>query len=131
MNKKYQEYDDPRKWLERARSNLLLAKTNPEDVFLEDLCFEAQQAAEKATKALLIYSNCDYPYTHDMAELLTSLQEKTDLDIPESVKQMPRLTRFAVASRYPGPIEPISNGEYQKALDIAEHVVKWARDIIE
>ena len=50
MNKKYQEYDDPRKWLERARSNLLLAKTNPEDVFLEDLCFEAQQTAEKATK---------------------------------------------------------------------------------
>lgn len=131
MNKKYQEYDDPRKWLERARSNLLLAKTNPEDVFLEDLCFEAQQAAEKATKALLIYSNCDYPYTHDMAELLTHLQEKTDLDIPGPVQQMPRLTRFAVASRYPGPTEPITEDEYQRALDIAEHVVKWARDIIE
>ena len=85
----------------------------------------------KSNKTLLIYYNCDYPYTHDMAELLTSLQEKTDLDIPELVKQMPRLTRFAVASRYPGPIEPISNEEYQKALDIADHVVKWARDIIE
>ncbi|MFB6214276.1 MAG: HEPN domain-containing protein [Candidatus Bipolaricaulia bacterium] len=131
MNKKYQEYDDPGIWLERARSNLSLAKTNPENVFLEDLCFEAQQAAEKATKALLIYSNCDYPYTHDMAELLTLLQEETDLKIPESVKQMPRLTRFAVASRYPGPIEPISDEEYQKALEIAEHVVKWARDTIE
>lgn len=131
MNEKYQEYDDPQQWLERARSNLSLAKTNPENVFLEDLCFEGQQAAEKATKALLIYFDCDYPYTHDMAELLTSLQEKTDLDIPESVKQMPRLTRFAVASRYPGPIEPITDKEYQKAVDIAEHVVKWARDIIE
>jgi len=131
MNKKYQEYDDPQKWLERARSNLSLAKTKPEDVFLEDLCFEAQQAAEKATKALLIHFNCDYPYTHDMAELLTHLQEKTDLDTPEYVKQMPRLTRFAVASRYPGPIEPVSDKEYQKAVDIAEHVVKWARDIIE
>ena len=95
MNKKYQEYDDPRKWLERARSNLLLAKTNPENVFLEDLCFEAQQAAEKATKALLIYFDRDYPYTHDMAELLTLLQEKTDVKIPESVEQMPRLTKIS------------------------------------
>ena len=66
-----------------------------------------------------------------MAELLTHLQEKTDLDIPGPVQQMPRLTRFAVASRYPGPTEPITEDEYQRALDIAEHVVKWARDIIE
>lgn len=131
MNNNHQEFDNPREWLKRAKSNLALAKTNPENVFLEDLCFEAQQAAEKAAKALLIYSNCDYPYTHDMAELLTLLQEKTDLEIPEPIKQMPRLTRFAVASRYPGPIEPVSEDEYRKALEIAEHVVNWAQDIID
>jgi HEPN domain-containing protein len=43
-------------WLQRARSNLAIAKTGKrEDVLLEDLCFEAQHAAEKALKALLIY----------------------------------------------------------------------------
>ena len=46
--------DDPREWLNRARSSLALAKTRPPEAYLEDLYFEAQQAAEKAIKGLLI-----------------------------------------------------------------------------
>jgi HEPN domain-containing protein len=41
--------DDPLEWLNRARSNLARAKADlrlPE-VYLEDLCFDAQQAAEE------------------------------------------------------------------------------------
>jgi HEPN domain-containing protein len=46
------EFED---WLQRAESNLEIARrARGEKVFLEDLCFEAQQAAEKALKALLI-----------------------------------------------------------------------------
>ena len=37
--------DDPREWLNRAKSNLAMAKNRAPDVYLEDLCFEAQQAA--------------------------------------------------------------------------------------
>ena len=42
----------PKTWLARARGNLSLAEggRNIQGVFLEDLCFEAQQAAEKALK---------------------------------------------------------------------------------
>jgi len=44
---------DPRVWLARAHSNLKLATLGyQQGVFLEDLCFEAQQAAEKALKAV-------------------------------------------------------------------------------
>ena len=39
--------DDPREWLNRAKSNLAMAMNRTPDVYLEDLCFEAQQAAEK------------------------------------------------------------------------------------
>ncbi|MFQ5880960.1 MAG: HEPN domain-containing protein [Candidatus Methylomirabilales bacterium] len=39
--------EDPREWLNRARSNLVRAKTKRKGVYLEDLCFDAQQAAEK------------------------------------------------------------------------------------
>ena len=46
--------DDPREWLNRARSNLARAKAQIPDVYLEDLCFDAQQAAEKAIEDLLI-----------------------------------------------------------------------------
>ena len=48
--------DDPLEWLRRARSNLALTRLgqNEPDVLLEDLCFEAQQASEKALKALFV-----------------------------------------------------------------------------
>ena len=61
--------DDPREWLNRARSNLALAKNRVPDAYLEDLCFEAQQAAAKAIKARLIMHSIDFPYVHDLARL--------------------------------------------------------------
>ena len=43
-------------WLKRASSNLYIAKAGRiNNVYLEDLCFEAEQSAEKALKALLIF----------------------------------------------------------------------------
>ena len=39
---------DPREWLNRAKSNLAGAGQATPGVYLEDLCFDAQQAAEKA-----------------------------------------------------------------------------------
>lgn len=49
--------DDPREWMNRARSNLALAKNRVAEAYLEDLCFEAQQAVEKAIKAMMINRN--------------------------------------------------------------------------
>ncbi|MBN1935792.1 MAG: HEPN domain-containing protein [Anaerolineae bacterium] len=48
--------DDPREWLNRARSSLAKARSVQyvPEIYLEDLCFDAQQAAEKAVKAVLI-----------------------------------------------------------------------------
>ena len=40
------------------------------DVLFEDLCFDAQQAAEKALKAVLISGGRRFPKTHDLTELL-------------------------------------------------------------
>ena len=53
--------DDPREWLNHARSNLAMAKNRVPEVYLEDLCFEAQQAAEKAIKAVMIMRNIEFP----------------------------------------------------------------------
>ena len=36
--------DDPREWINRARSNLAMAKNRIPDAYLEELCFEARQA---------------------------------------------------------------------------------------
>jgi len=116
--------DDPREWLNRAKSNLLLAKHVKEGVYLEDLCFAAQQAAEKAVKALLIHRGVEYPYVHDLAELLTLVEEAGE-EVPKSVKQASRLTRFAIVTRYPGTLGPVTEEEYEEAISTAEEVVQW------
>ncbi len=119
--------DDPREWLNRARSNLTRAKAKIPGVYLEDLCFDAQQAVEKAMKALLIKYGITFPYTHDLAKLLTLLEEAGE-EIPEAVREAGRLTRFAVVSRYPGLIEPVTDEEYQRAVTIAAAVIRWVEE---
>jgi HEPN domain-containing protein len=117
--------DDPREWLNRARSNLSRAKSRIPEVYLEDLCFDAQQAAEKAIKALLLKKGVDFPYVHDIAHLLT-LVEQTGARIPDPVRRAEDLTRYAVVTRYPGLVEPVSESQYRNALVSAEAVVHWA-----
>lgn len=110
--------EDPREWLNRARSDLLLARSEEEGIYLEDLCFHAQQAAEKAIKALLIRHDVEFPYVHDIAELLTLL-EKAGHRIPESLRRVETLTRFAVFTRYPGIAAPIIHEEYEEAVQVS------------
>jgi len=119
--------DDPREWLNRARSNLARAKMQIAEAYMEDLCFDAQQAAEKAIKALLMQQGIAFPYVHDLAGLLTLLEESGE-EIPELVRQAGRLTRFAVVTRYPGIAEPVTDEEYQEAVAIAEAVVRWTEE---
>ena len=128
MSKRYPP-EDPREWLNRARSNLALSKAKRKGVYLEDLCFDAQQAAEKAIKAFLIKLDVDFPYVHDLAELLTLL-EKSGQKIPASVRQAEELSRYAVLTRYPGMGPQIKQNEYKEAVKIAGEVVRWAERLI-
>jgi HEPN domain-containing protein len=117
--------DDPREWLNRARSSLALAKTRPPEAYLEDLCFEAQQAAEKAIKALLIRHGVAFPYVHDLARLLTVLEEAGEV-VPATIREAEGLTRYAVVTRYPGLAEPVTEAQYEETMAAAEAVVRWA-----
>jgi HEPN domain-containing protein len=76
--------DDPREWLNRAHSNLLRSRATLPGVYLEDLCFDAQQAAEKAIKAVLIARGVAFPPIHDLAGLLTILGQ-TGEEIPPAI----------------------------------------------
>ena len=121
--------DDPREWLKRARSNLIRARQQAPGIYLEDLCFDAQQATEKAVKALLIHAKVRFPYTHDLAALLT-LVERSGFVVPEPIKEASILTEYAVASRYPGVTEPVGGDEYQEAVGLAEAVLQWVEQIV-
>jgi len=129
MNEERLPPDDPHEWLNRARSNLAQSKLRAPEVYLEDLCFNAQQAAEKAIKALLIKLGIRFPYTHDMTELLTLLEQAEQI-IPEEIKRAGALSDYAVESRYPGLAEPVTEEEYQETVNTAEQVVHWVERII-
>ena len=119
--------DDPREWLNRARSNLARARDRAAEVYLEDLCFDAQQAAEQAIKAVMIERGIDFPYIHDIARLLRLL-ESDGQAIPEHVERAAGLTPYATVLRYPGIEQPVTTGAHAEAVETADAVVRWAEE---
>jgi HEPN domain-containing protein len=120
---------DPREWLNRAASSLAHARSSVEGVYLEDLCFDAQQAAEKAIKPVLVFRRVRFPYVHDVEVLLTALSEAGE-DIPESIWQARKLNPYAVEARYPSIGRQVTPAQYADALRIAEAVLRWAEHLI-
>jgi HEPN domain-containing protein len=130
MGRKRHPPNDPREWLNRARSNLAHARSIGPEIFLEDLCFDAQQAAEKAIKAVFIRRAEPFPYTHDLGKLLQNLTNN-GLKIPKYVWEADDLSPFAVVTRYPGTVGPVSQRRYRRAHRIATAVLRWAERQIE
>jgi len=122
----------PVDWLRRARSNLARARDDSgvPEVLYEDLCFDSQQAAEKALKAVLVLKGIDFPRVHSIGHLI-ELLELGNVKVPQSVKNAASLTHHAVESRYPGISESVTRKEYLEALELAEKVVDWATSHIE
>ena len=121
--------DDPREWMNRARSSLAIAKNRVPQAYLEDLCFEAQQAAEKSIKAVMIARNIEFPYVHDLDHLLSLLEDEGEV-IPAPIRQASKLTKYATVTRYPGDMGPVTAQEYAEAIAIAEAVIRWAEERI-
>ena len=92
----------PRAWLARAKGDLALARAPlPEGGYYEDLCFHAQQAAEKALKAICLHRGWEFRYVHDVEELITDLRHN-GLMVPEEIEESVILTSYAFETRYPG-----------------------------
>jgi HEPN domain-containing protein len=94
-------------WIERAKSSLELAQVKIiRYIQYEDLCFQAQQAVEKA---LLIFYRVEPEFTHNIELLINELKKFTD--IPEKVNEATQLTNYAVQTRYPGEYDEITKEE--------------------
>ena len=119
----------PAEWLRHAFSDLELAGIPlPPKVLPETLCFHAQQAAEKALKAVLVAHGVSVPRTHNLRTLVDLLPP--DLVPPLDVQEAVGLTDYAVASRYPGAIEAVEEEDRQEAVSLAEAVVYWAEQVV-
>ncbi len=117
-----------RKWIKRAESSLAKSKigVNVENILLEDLCFDAQQATEKALKGLLAFTNISIPKTHSISFLIKTLKDG-GVPIPNSIIDSVTLTSYAVETRYPGDYEKVELEEYEQAVILSESVVDFVK----
>ena len=117
-------------WIKRVKSNLELAQAKIiQYAYYEDLCYQSQQAVEKALKGLLIYYEIEPEFTHNIGLLLNKLEEI--VKIPENVKVTTNVTKYAVLTRYPGEYDEITKEEYEKSIEIAKACLDWVEKTIE
>lgn len=118
----------PEDWLRSGRSDLAMAEGAPRpEVLLEMVCFHAQQAVEKAIKGVLLSRSVSFPYTHNIAKLITLLTE-SGVPFPEELRKAARLTDYATTARYPGPWDPVTEEECRRAIALAEGALTWAQN---
>jgi HEPN domain-containing protein len=84
--------------------------------------FHAQQAVEKAAKAVLTLRGVDYPRTHDLRYLSEQLEGQ-----PRQVSDAAWLTAWATEFRYADPPPPALDRE--AARSVADTAVAWARSV--
>lgn len=91
--------------------------------------FHAQQAAEKALKAILIDRGENAPRTHDLGVLL---RRCVSLGVPlhSLAGDCDLLTPFAVANRYPGAGPDATESEGRLAVDAAHRIVTSVRRLV-
>jgi len=117
-------------WINRAKSSLEIAKTrNSNLVQYEDLCYQAQQAVEKAIKGMLIYFNVEPQFTHNIGILLEELSAY--VNISDETKKAIKLTKYAVQTRYPGEYDDITQEDYEESVKIAKTILEWVENEIE
>lgn len=117
-----------RRLLARARDDqyILASVASDADAPSWPLGFHAQQAVEKALKAVLAAHGVQYPLTHNIAMLLARII-KLGVEAPPEADALPGLTPFGVTLRYDDVGEP---GELTLDRDWAvtcvAHTLAWA-----
>ena len=127
-------------WMEFVDMDLLSAKYLVEAPFhprpLGAICYHAQQAAEKAVKALIVYygSQGGVPKVHDILVLLNQIknivkQESGGPIAPCIYEAGARLNLFATAPRYPGELD-ITESDAMMAIRQAQEIVDWVKGLV-
>jgi len=127
----------------REYAQRLLSKARGDQFALEELVdlpeaplwvlgFHAQQAIEKAIKAVLASLSIEYSPTHNLASL-TALLQKNGIDLPPDTEQIPQLTPFGVAFRYDTEPEDeqIAPLDRNWAKGCVERTIAWAKRLLD
>jgi len=115
-------------WFNQALRDIEQAEDSRKAGRHEWACFAAQQAAEKAVKALHLYMHQE-AWGHVIAKLLKELPES--VNIPEDLIDKARvLDNFYIPPRYPNSHPEGAPFEHYGPLQSGE-AIRYAREIIE
>ena len=92
------------------------------------VCFHAQQAVEKALKAVLAARSVEFPFIHDISGL-TRLCREAGAPLPDDMDGADRLTPYAAGLRYDD--DTVHAVERETASRWATAAVQWARGLVE
>ncbi|MBC7226360.1 MAG: HEPN domain-containing protein [Thermoflexales bacterium] len=119
-------------WMRQAERDLRHARNALEAGDYEWACFAAQQAAEKALKALYEHQGLEVR-GHSILALLQGLREL--YEVPSQFYAFARvLTRYYLEARYPNgfpegaPFEYFDEEMAQEAVRAAEAILQWSGD---
>ena len=90
------------------------------DAPLDTVCFHVQQAAEKLLKAALAAKDLDYPFTHELHELIELAVAHYPV-LKEFTETVPEYTEFAVRLRY-DDLPWVTRDEAERALREVERL---------
>ncbi|MGI8550330.1 MAG: HEPN domain-containing protein [Dehalococcoidia bacterium] len=123
---------ETRGWLDDANGDLLMASfaiARPELPFPQ-AGFHAQQAAEKALKAIYVFLQIDYPLTHNLDLLREGIP--VGWRLKSEYPDLKALSEWAVELRYPTRRTSVSREDARRAVEQAQGLVAAAeRDLRE
>jgi HEPN domain-containing protein len=116
--------NDSKVWMAYAKSDLdaahILLKQG--EFFPRQICFMAQQAGEKALKAILVFLEINFPKTHDLDRLRELIPQ--GWQVKEKFPQLYDLSVWAVESRYPAHSPDVVENEARETLLLAESLFR-------
>ncbi len=121
-------------WLDEAQGDLEHARSDMEGGFHNWACFSAQQAAEKAVKAVFQRMGAE-AWGHSVADLMEELAKKHE--IPEELSNGAlELDKAYIPTRYPNA-HPSGSArsrytrqEAMRLIGYAEGIVKFCSDLL-
>jgi HEPN domain-containing protein len=122
-------------WFRQAEADLRHARHALEDGDYEWSCFAAQQAAEKALKALFQRLGMD-AWGHTLTALIGNLPVETILPSKTLINYARILDKHYIPTRYPNgfasgaPTDFYTEGEANEAIHYAEAILEFCRDQI-
>ena len=117
-----------RDWMDQATGDLEHARSDRERGFYEWACFSAQQAAEKAVKAVFQKMGAE-AWGHSVADLLQELARRHPV-APALIDGALELDKAYIPSRYPNA-HPSGSPRRRYTKREAERLIGYAEEIVE